>query len=350
MARPIATPSSVFAACERLDAAKERWNREDVRREVGGGGFVVIDPLIQAWRALKPLREVAPSTPTELLHQVATSLEAHVAEFTAQAEERQKAQQQVFDTTVAELAERLAGIERELKVTAAELTATVEEKARLADVLAQRERALDALQVRSRQQATENEELLARVKELEAEREAAVKAHETEQRARVEQHEQERNRLLAAHAQALAAQRKELLATAEQAENRLLRLLDQARQDAKTTEARLTDDLVQLSRTHQDSKEAAAELRSTVQAQHRERQAMERELATERDSVRALQADLAASKDEHRQLEREFEAYQAAFNLSNDLGSLKEAVEGIQAQLSSARSTRKRGESGKDKK
>ena len=131
MARPIATPSSVFAACERLDAAKERWNREDVRREVGGGGFVVIDPLIQAWRALKPLREVAPSTPTELLHQVATSLEAHVAEFTAQAEERQKAQQQVFDTTVAELAERLAGIERELKVTAAELTATVEEKARL---------------------------------------------------------------------------------------------------------------------------------------------------------------------------------------------------------------------------
>ncbi|WP_027951116.1 hypothetical protein [Haliea salexigens] len=245
---------------------------------------------------------------------------------------------------------RLAGIERELKVTAAELTATVEEKARLADVLAQRERALDALQVRSRQQATENEELLARVKELEAEREAAVKAHETEQRARVEQHEKERTRLLTEHAQALAAQRKELLATAEQAENRLLMLLDQARQDAKTTEARLADDLVQLSRTHQDSKEAAAELRSTVQAQHRERQAMERELATERDSVRALQADLAASKDEHRQLEREFEAYQAAFNLSNDLGSLKEAVEGIQAQLSSARSTRKRGESGKDKK
>ena len=56
MAQKLATVSTVFAACDRLDAANERWNREDVRSEVGGGGYVVIDPLIRAWRSLKPLR------------------------------------------------------------------------------------------------------------------------------------------------------------------------------------------------------------------------------------------------------------------------------------------------------
>jgi chromosome segregation ATPase len=339
----------VFAACERLDAANERWNREDVRREVGGGGFVVIDPLIQAWRALKPLREVAPSTPTELLHQVATSLEAHVTEFTAQAEERQAAQQQIFESTVKDLSERFTGLEQELKATAVELTVTADEKTRLVGVLAQREQALNALQARSRQQAKESEELLGRVTQVEAEREAAIQAHEVEQRARLEEHVKERTRLLTEHTQVLATQRQELLATAEQAENRLLMLLDQARQDAKATEARLADELVKLSRTHQDCKEAAVELRSTVQVQHRERAALERELTAERGRTRALQADLDASKDAYRQLERDFEAYKTAFNLSNDLGSLKEAVEGMQAQLSSARSSRKRGDSAKGK-
>ena len=67
MAHKIATASTVFAACDRLNAANERWNREDVRNDVGGGGYVVIDPLIRAWRELKPLREAAPTTPAELL-------------------------------------------------------------------------------------------------------------------------------------------------------------------------------------------------------------------------------------------------------------------------------------------
>lgn len=100
MAQKIATVSAVFAACDRLDAANERWNREDVRNEVGGGGYVVIDPLIRAWRSLKPLREVAPSTPTELLHQVAATIESHISAFTGEVETRLAENQQVFEATV----------------------------------------------------------------------------------------------------------------------------------------------------------------------------------------------------------------------------------------------------------
>ena len=51
MALKIATVSSVFAACDRLEAANERWNREDVRNEVGGGRLCRLRPLDQglAW-------------------------------------------------------------------------------------------------------------------------------------------------------------------------------------------------------------------------------------------------------------------------------------------------------------
>lgn len=44
MALKIATVSTVFAACDRLDAANARWNREDVRNEVGGAGMSSLIP------------------------------------------------------------------------------------------------------------------------------------------------------------------------------------------------------------------------------------------------------------------------------------------------------------------
>jgi cell fate (sporulation/competence/biofilm development) regulator YmcA (YheA/YmcA/DUF963 family) len=114
MAQKIATVSTVFAACDRLDAANEHWNREDVRNEVGGGGYVVIDPLIRAWRALNPLRETAPSKPAELLHQVATSIDTHITDFTARTDARLAESQKVFEGTVSELSEKLAALETDL--------------------------------------------------------------------------------------------------------------------------------------------------------------------------------------------------------------------------------------------
>ena len=73
-----ATPKAVFEACEQLELQDRPWNRDDIRSLVGGGSFSVIDPLIQAWRKLQPVREVAPSVPAELLIQVATLLEQQI--------------------------------------------------------------------------------------------------------------------------------------------------------------------------------------------------------------------------------------------------------------------------------
>ena len=105
MAKKIATAEAVFRACEELDAAGNPWNRDDVRYRVGGGGFNVIDPLIQAWRRLKPVKAIAPSAPTELLHLIATSVEQHFTDYITQMSENADAREKAFDRASADLSE-----------------------------------------------------------------------------------------------------------------------------------------------------------------------------------------------------------------------------------------------------
>lgn len=110
MAKKIATAEAVFRACEELDAAGQPWNRDDVRYRVGGGGFNVIDPLIQAWRRLKPVKTISPNTPTELLHMVATSLEQHLTIHLAQFEENTRSQQRAFNLASADLTREIESL------------------------------------------------------------------------------------------------------------------------------------------------------------------------------------------------------------------------------------------------
>jgi chromosome segregation ATPase len=333
MTKPIATISTVFAACERLEAANERWNRDDVRREVGGGGFVVIDPLIRAWRALKPLRDAAPNTPAELLHQVATSLEAHVAGFTAEAEERLAEYQQVFEATVAELSERMAGLESDLEETTTSLQGVESEKARLAGALAERDVELAEAQTLISMQALESDGLKDRIARLEKEHAATVRALQAEQGELVLQHDRERTRLSEEHVATLAAQRKELIAAAEQAENRLLVLLDQERQEAKATAARLSDELAQARGMAQASREAGLELKATVNSLSRQNEKLEQAVSDREKHHRELQTQLESSQRRAATVERDFAAYKEAYQLSSDLGALQAAVAGLQAQL-----------------
>ena len=91
-----ATPKAVFDACEQLELLGKTWNRDDVRMIIGGGSFVVIDPLIQAWRKLQPVREVAPTVPTELLIQVASMLEKQMADFIGTVEQQDKEREEIL--------------------------------------------------------------------------------------------------------------------------------------------------------------------------------------------------------------------------------------------------------------
>lgn len=333
MPKTIATASNVFAACDRLDAANERWNREDVRSEVGGGGWVVIDPLIQAWRALRPLREVAPSTPTELLQQVAASLEAHIAGFTQEAERRLSESQNIFDTTISELSEKLANLEAELEEKTASLASSESENAALTEQLEKAKTEIEASRTDIARLVTENDGFTGQVSRLEKEHRAAIQSMQTEQRELLKQHAQERSRVAEEHATAVAAQRKELAREAEQAENRLMVLLDQERQEAKAAESKLSGNLEKVTLKAQIQRDAIIALETTVTELTRQNEKLDSELVTRVENITALQAALDEQKAATSAIMQKFDAYKEGYKFGGELSALQEAVTKLQGQL-----------------
>ena len=199
MAQKIATVSTVFAACDRLEAANQRWNREDVRNEVGGGGYVVIDPLIRAWRGLKSLREVAPSTPTELLHQVAVTIETHISDFTGEVETQLSESRQVFEATVSDLSEKLAGLEAELAEAKESLQDAETSNALVAEQLEEKKWKLNKAETANDQLVAKNDELSGQVARMEKEHQVQVQTLQAENKELLKQHAKERARISDEH-------------------------------------------------------------------------------------------------------------------------------------------------------
>jgi len=333
MAQKIATVSTVFAACDRLNAANARWNREDVRSEVGGGGYVVIDPLIKAWRELKPLREAAPTTPAELLHQIATSVESHITSYISESESRLIESQQVFDTTTSELSERLEALENELQEKGASLQEMAAAKTNLAEQLASSQQSVSDVQKTNTQLVAENDGLRGQVARMETEHKEAAELLHAQASEQAKESARERARVSDEYAAAQANQRRELTAAAEQAENRLVVLLDQERQAAKEAAAQLTEQLAEITNKAQLSREKVVELESTARQLTGVNSVLESNLSKKKGVCQELSDALDEQKAASSFIQREFELYKEEHKLSGELGAIQEAVVALQAKL-----------------
>jgi chromosome segregation ATPase len=333
MSQKIATVSTVFAACDRLDAANERWNREDVRTEVGGGGFVVIDPLIKAWRELKPLREAAPTTPADLLHQVATSLDAHFNGFIETAESRLTASQEVSDTTVSALSERLAALESELEASVATMEELSHEHTGMAEQLGANRESLDEAEKITTQLVAENDGYRGQIARMESEHKEVLVNLDADAKAMAKEQTRESTRARDEHSAALASQRKEMAEAAEQTENRLMMLLDQERQAAKESTAKLTDQLAEMSDKAQTHREKAIELEATIRELKGRNGKLDSDLAEMKGQCSELSNAMEAQKTYMSSIENEFGAYKKEFKISGNLGALQAAVAQMQSKL-----------------
>lgn len=333
MAKKIATVSTVFAACDQLDAVNERWNRDDVRHAIGGGGYVVIDPLIQAWRALKPLREAAPSTPAELLHQVATSLETHIAELTVTTESRLEGSQAVFEQTVAELSERLTALEAELNEKTTSLEQAATEHLDLVSELEASQVRANVLRAEIAKTLAENDGLAGQVARLESEHRETIKAQQHDAKTLATEHSKERMRMTEEHAVALASQRQEQNQMAEQAENRLMLLLDQERQSAKETAAQLTAQVAEANGNLQTQRERAIKQEGSVRQLMTERETLQAGLQEQAAQCAELSTALEKEKERGSMLQRDFDDYKKEYKASGDLEAVRKAVTGLQKQL-----------------
>lgn len=225
-----ATPKGVFDACEQLALLSESWNRDDVRALIGGGSFSVIDPLIQAWRKLQPVREVAPSVPSDLLIQVAGMLELHVSNYIDEISLRDQVREKTLLDMNSAVSDKLEQVEsdltdslslsqqvnHELEAEVSRLECELSEKIQLAEEaafkLAASEVAVKNLNKQFHEKERSYEEALAR----------HTQTHQDTQ-LRESEHFQKQ----------LSQQKAELKEAAHTAENRLMRLLDQERNELK---------------------------------------------------------------------------------------------------------------------
>lgn len=267
MSNKIATPAAVFVACDYLEASGKPWNRDDVRIEVGGGGFNVIDPLIKAWRKLQPVKALAPSTPTELLSQIAETLETHYGGFMEEVQRREKERSKLFESTAAELIERIEGLENHLADEKSQRESLQQERDRLVDQV-QRHQA--HLQERGRDVAAlqaENDELRGQLQRLEQERRHDQSQHREDIKARDVRHDAKIADLLQQHKAELEKQRQHLLEAGEMAENRWVRQLDRARIDSEKQQELLGTQLKESRIAERDAQDQLMILKNQLQRQ-----------------------------------------------------------------------------------
>lgn len=336
-----ATPKAVFDACEQLELLDRSWNRDDVRSVVGGGSFSVIDPLIQAWRKLQPVREVAPSVPADLLIQVATMLEQQVSGFIEDVELRDQERERALLEVNRVVAENLQQVEfklteqldltqqanHDLEAECSRLESELEGKNQLLLVVELKlevsEEGAASLSRRLKEQQSFHENSLKQQKQSELE--SSIRASEL--------HQQQADQLKLESQQQLSEQKADLLDAGQIVENRLMRLLDQARNESKELQVSLNDKIEALNREQQVDKRLANKQRLEVNALETslaqvEQQGREEVLRTEvqisllNNEISNLQSRLIDS--ENKESERN----------KSDFQQLKDSIQLLQEQVS----------------
>jgi hypothetical protein len=330
-----ATPKAVFDACEQLELQDRAWNRDDVRSLVGGGSFSVIDPLIQAWRKLQPVREVAPSVPADLLIQVATMLEQQVSGYIEQVEQRDQERESTLlemNSLVSanlqdmefELTDKLElsqqanhALEAELSRLETELNEKSQQNLGLELNLQVSKDAEISLNERLKEKQEHYEGVLGELKSLAQQREARL----------LEQHHQQITELKLESQQQLLQQKSELTDAAEVSENRLMRLLDQGRNELKEQQISLNNRNDSLQKESQIKDQLVS--RKTLEIKSLESLILQMQ---QDEKQRDAQNDalLSSLKDEKLNLQQQI---QESNKEKGDLGSLRDSIQLLREQL-----------------
>lgn len=303
MSRKIATPAAVFAACEALEEAGKPWNRDDVRYSVGGGGYNVIDPLIQTWRKIKPIKAIAPNTPTDLIHVIVESIESHIFEYTNEVENRDRERAKAFEMSALNLSDKIAELEKMVQQYDIQLTESENENQQQQgriETLSKTARDLNQSMIK---QQTENDELRGSIQRIETQLQDEKADHLAEIEHLQINHKEKVNALLKEQDQKLSLQKRDLIKSNEQSENRLMRILQQERSSSEKSIKEIQKKLEDTIREHADIK-----VKNTTQADKIKRLEMEvqalKEAKNQKDEMGQLTSTLKELTEKIGELDR----------------------------------------------
>lgn len=334
-----ATPKAVFDACEQLELLDRSWNRDDVRTLAGGGSFSVIDPLIQAWRKLQPVREVAPSIPTDLLIQMATMLEQKVSGYIEDVELRDQEREAVLleanevvsanlqqmESKLTEQLELSQQANHDLEAECSRLEAELDEKHQLCLTLEMKFQVSKEAEISLSQRLKGQQEFYEQ-----ALKEQKQGRQQSEERL-LEQHQQQVQQLKLESQQQLIQQKTQLADAFESAENRLMRLLDQTRNELKEQQLAASNKIDSLRNECQVQNQLAARQKLEIKT-------LESTLLQVKEDAQQLglqqgaqvAAQLAALEKENLILQQQ--VFQQVKE-KDDFNSLKDSIQLLQKQL-----------------
>ncbi len=350
-----ATPKAVFAACEQLALLGHSWNRDDVRGIIGGGSFTVIDPLIQSWRKLQPVREVAPSVPAEVLIEVASLIEQKITHFVDEVSARDHAREQTLlqlnELSAAEFeqkeAELMISLE-ESQLTNHQLEAELSrvELDSMTEIAKEREHSQSLtlkLQITEEARSSLNKQLAEQkaffestLKDLKQEHKMALNDQASRS---LELSNEQAQKLKLEYQQQLAQQKAELTGAAEITENRLMRLLDQSRLEIKEAHAEFNQKIDMLNRELQIEKQQCNSQKLEIKALQSAHEALtEESIKVEQDTeqqVITLRQELSLLSSENKAIKDQLLEYQTqgSQQAKSDLQQLKDSIRLLQEQV-----------------
>jgi hypothetical protein len=336
-----ATSKAVFEACEQLELQDRSWNRDDVRTIVGGGSFSVIDPLIQAWRKLQPVREVAPNVPADLLIQVATMLEDQISGYIKDIEARDQKREEALLEANKLVAENLQEIELEL-TEQLELSQQANhdleaECSRLESELEGKSQSLLTAELKLQVSKEGAASLNQRIKEQQTFYESSLKQQkQSQQEENIRASElllQQMNQLKLESQQQLSQQKTELLDASQITENRLMRLLDQGRNELKELQLSSSNKIEDLNREQQVDKRLANKQRLEVNTLESSLTQAEQQA---RKDTEGLEAQITQLNDENANLQGQLAEYksQGAERGKSEFQQLRDSIRLLQEQVS----------------
>lgn len=207
------------------------------------------------------------------------------------------------------------------------------DRSSLAKQLDDSEQSLNAVKVAHTQLVTENDGYRGQIARMESEYKEALAKLNADAKELAKEQARERTRTSDEHSAALASQRKEMTEAAEQAENRLMMLLDQERQSAKESKAQLTEQLAEASDKTQSHREKVIVLEAKIRELKGQNGQLASDLTERAGQCSELSAALEDQKMRASSLENEFESYKEQHKISGDLSALQSAVAAMQAKL-----------------
>jgi chromosome segregation ATPase len=179
----------------------------------------------------------------------------------------------------------------------------------------------------------ENDGLQGQIARMETEYKESIEKLHSNAREQEKENARERARVSDERTAALARQRQELTEAAEQAENRLMVLLDKERQSAKDATAQLSSELAKVQDKAQSHREKTIALEAVVRQLTEQKGKLEVELTRKEEAFSDLWTTLQEEKKRGASVQRDFDAYREEHKIGGQLADLQATITALQEKM-----------------